>query len=56
MNCDFLSFTCAWETNPARRNPRLMRYLHSTTLTETQRATLCIVYIMSNKDDQTVNT
>ena len=58
-NFDFLSFIYmrfTWETNPARRNPTLTRNLHPTTLVETQCATLSIVYIMPNKDDQIVNT
>ena len=54
-NCDFLSFT--WETKPHTqifKTDALPPPHHS--LTETQCTTLSIVYIMSNKDDQIVNT
>ena len=43
-----------WETNPACRNSRLTRYLHS--LMETQCARVSIAYIRSNKDDQIAYT
>ena len=56
-NCDFLSFTLYvvhLGDEPCTQKC-LTRYLHSTTLSQRQgalRATLSILYIMSNKDDQ----